>query len=253
MTGTQLPPTFPQPAPSRGLSVLQIAGIGCVVVLLLFCVLSYVAVRNFKSIAANMANKVIADAVDQSSLPLDQKKRIKTRIDELVQSYKSGKITDEHLGRVMERLAQSPLLPLGAVYAANEKYIVPSDLPQDQKDAAVRTLHRLAFGAHDKRITQAKLDEVLATVQTGPPGDRKLKDRLSPAELQTFLAAAKAAADEAQVPDMVPEVNIADEVDKIIDEALAPAPAPVPGGPTSQPAAAVEGEAVSDEVSPASP
>jgi hypothetical protein len=166
--------------------------------------------------------------VDDSTLPPDQKQRIKSRVDGLVRDYKAGKITDQDLGRVMEELAQSSLLPLGAVYAANERYIMPSSLTPEQKAAAVITLRRLAHGVYTKAISQQKLQAVLDLIQTGPPGDREFKQTLTADELAQFLAAAAAAADEAKVVAQPPELNIADEIDRVIDASLNPAAAPPP-------------------------
>ncbi len=94
-----------------------------------------------------------AQAIQQSQLPDDQKTRITKRVDGLADDFKNGKITFEDFGKVLEQIGDSPLLPLAMVYGAEEKYLKPSALSKEEKDAGVRSLQRLARGVAEKNIT----------------------------------------------------------------------------------------------------
>jgi len=112
---------------------------------------------------------------------------------------------------------------LGLVMAADEKYVKPSGLSNDDQDAARRTLQRLARGAFEKTIPENEVQEAMQLVmQHQPDGSQQLKERLTDDELKAFLEKAKEKADAASVPDEPFEVNIADELEKAIDKAIKP-------------------------------
>ena len=73
----------------------------------------------------------------------------------------------------------------------------------------------------DESIDQATAEEIMAEItETSPSGEVQVKEDLSDEELRSFLAKAKTAADEAGVPEEVPEVDPSDEIRKVIDEAM---------------------------------
>lgn len=200
-------------------------GCGCAmgVLLLIFVGLGVWIAMNWKQMASDLAKQVAADAISKSSLPEVDKARILKRINDLADDFKSGKVSTEQMGMVMEQIAQSPLLPLGMVTAADEKYLKPSNLSNEDKDSGRRTLQRLARGAFEKTIPQNDTQEVMNLVmETQPGGGQRLKDHLTDAELNAFLDKAKEKADAAKVPDEPFEVNIADELEKAIDKVLKP-------------------------------
>ncbi len=178
---------------------------------------------NWKNWVADIGKQVAADAVAKSSLPEVDKARIRNRINQLADDFKAGKVSTEQLGKVMEQIAQSPLLPLGLVMAADEKYVKPSGLTDEDKDAGRRTLQRLARGVFEKSIPDNDKQEVMKLVmEPQPGGGERLKERLTDDELKAFLEKAKEKADAASIPDEPFEVNIADEIEKAIDKVLKP-------------------------------
>ena len=178
---------------------------------------------NWKTWTADWSKAVTAQVVAQSSLNPEDKARIIKRIDSLADDFKSGKLTLEQAKRVMKQIAQSPLFPIAMVMAAEEKYVKPSGLSADDKAAAQITLQRLARGAFEKKIAEADLQEVMQLLmQKQPDGSQQLKQTLTDTELTAFLDKAKEKADKASVPDESFDVNIADELEKAIDRALAP-------------------------------
>ncbi len=212
-------PAPPQPSGCRNFAL----GCGCAAGCLLLVVagIGVWLSMNWKIWSADFTKKVAADAVAKSSLPVDDKARILKRINQLADDFKAEKVSTQQLGHVMEQIAKSPLLPLGLVMAADEKYVKPSGLSGDDQDAARRTLQRLARGAFEKSIPENDLQEAMQLVmQHQPDGNQQLKERLTDDELKAFLEKAKEKADAASVPDEPFEVNIADELEKAIDKAL---------------------------------
>lgn len=222
-TNDRFDPTPPQPSGCRNFAM----GCGCAFggLLLVVVAVSVWIAMNWKHWAATFTKQAAADAVAKSSLSPDDKARVLKRINQLADDFESGKVSTQQLGRVMERIAQSPLLPLGLVMAADEKYVKPSGLSDEEKDAGRRTLQRLARGAFEKTIPEHDTQEVMKLVMEPQPGGgsgERLKERLTDDELKAFLEKAKEKADAANVPDEPFEVNIADEIEKAIDKALKP-------------------------------
>jgi hypothetical protein len=200
-------------------------GCGCAAGVLLLVVVAIGAwvYMNWKIVVADGAKKFAADAVAKSQLSPDDKARVLNRINQLADDFKGDKVSTEQLVKVMEEIAKSPLLPLGLLTAAEEMYVKPSGLSEDEKDAGRRTLQRFARGAFEKSIPQKDAEEVMKLLtEKQPNGTDKLKERLTDAELQAFLQKAQEAADAANVPDEPFEVSIADELDKAIDKVLKP-------------------------------
>lgn len=211
----------PQPSGCRNFALGCGCAIGCL--LLVAVGIGVWVALNWKNWAADLGKKVAADAVAKSTLPAEDKARILKRINQLADDFKAGKVSTEQLGRVMEQIAKSPLLPLGLVMAADEKYVKPSGLTDEEKDAGRRTLQRLARGAFEKSIPENDTQEVMKLLtDRQPDGSEQLKEHLTDDELKAFLEKAKEKADSANVPDEPFEVNIADEIEKAIDNVLKP-------------------------------
>ena len=214
-------PTAPPPSGCRNFAF----GCGCAAACLLVIAagIGIWVAMNWKDWAADFGKQVAADAVSKSLLPAEDKARVLKRINQLADDFKAGKVSTQQLGKVMEQIAQSPLLPLGLVMAADEKYVKPSGLSNEEKDAARRTLQRLARGAFEKSIPENDTQEVMKLVTDHESnGNERLKERLSDDELKAFLEKAKEKADAASVPDEPFDVNIADEIEKAIDKVLKP-------------------------------
>lgn len=115
----------------------------------------------------------------------------------------------------------SPILHVGMVMLAEEKYVKPSGLSDEEKADARRTLDRLARGVHEKKISETELEQVGAPITvTKPDGSTELKETVTDEELRAFLKLARDKADEHEVPDEPFDVNIAEELEKAIDSAL---------------------------------
>jgi hypothetical protein len=186
----------------------------------------------WKNLAAAGINAMAEAITQQSDLPQDQKDRIQASIKGVAEDFKAGKISTEQLGKVMEEIAASPLLPVGIVAAAEEKYVKPSGLSQEEKDAGKRTMERFARGLFEKKIPEAEAQNVLEPISEGKFSitmsgqsreanqEFRLKDKVNDAELREFLSRAKAKVDEKQIADEAYRVDIAEELEKAINKAL---------------------------------
>lgn len=214
--------------------------IALVVILLLGLGVGIYVYSNWKGWAASVMSATTEQLLQQSPLAKEEKDRIMARVDALGTEFKEGKITGEQLANVAKAIGESPILPSGMVIATERKYLNPSALSNEEKDAGRRSLQRMARGIVEKKITMNEAETAAAPISTKDAnGNFKLKDAVTDAELREFLANAKAKADSVQIPDEPYVINFADELDKVIDQALgrAPAtPAPATPAPTTPPA-----------------
>ncbi|MHC4878927.1 MAG: hypothetical protein ACYTGL_20950 [Planctomycetota bacterium] len=213
------------PPKKEGMSGCAIAAIGCGVVALLILILggitAFWVAQNARELGADFASTALKQGIRELDLPANQVTRINARIDDVAQQFKDEKLTLEEVGSIFQQIAEGPLMPAGLALVAKRMYVRDSGLSEDEKAAAELSLHRFARGSIDQTIPEAERDAVLDLISTkDAQGNRQFEQALTDDEVRGFVAAAKKAADDAGVPEKVPEINFADEFDKAIDEAL---------------------------------
>lgn len=186
----------------------------------IFAAVNY-AVQQARQLAADVSRQTLVDMVEQSEMEAEDKQAVIAQIDRVAADFKSGKITLEQVGQVMEELAQSPLFVLLMVRAAESKYVLPSGLSDEEKTQATLTLERVARGVFEKKIDPDSLDAALDPISTtDAQGQRQLKERVSDDELRAFLAECRKLADGAGMPAERFSVDIGDEIKRSVDRAL---------------------------------
>jgi hypothetical protein len=200
--------------------------LGCLGVILLVIVVGIIAgiyvARNARQWVGDGMHTAGVAMIKDSNLPDDQKERIILQIDELHQGFLAGVITFEQLGQVFAEIAESPLLPMGLVWAMDAKYVEPSGLDDQAKADARLQLQRFARGVYEEQLNETDVDEVIEPYSTvAPDGSRELKEQLTDEELNALIADVKQRADSAGISNEPFDVDIAAEVEKAIDEALA--------------------------------
>ncbi len=201
----------------------------CLVGCLLMCVVGgllcagtvWYVYSNAKRIASNLARDAIVGTVEQSDLDQEEKQAIIAQVDRVVDQYQAGEISTEDLGRIMEELAESPLMGAILIRSVELKYIEPSGLGESEKEDARLTLQRVLRGLYEKQLTTDDLEPAMDHVSyRDSQGNRQLKNRISDDELRDFLTACQEQADAAEIPDEPYEVQISQEIQRAIDRAL---------------------------------
>ena len=199
--------------------------IALVVIILLGVGIGVYVYSNWKGWAAGLMSATTEQVLQQSPLAKEEKDRIMARVNALGVEFKEGKITSDQLGNVAKAIGESPILPSGMVIATERKYLNPSALSNEEKEAGRRSLQRLARAIVEKKVTMDEAETAAAPIATKDAnGNFKLKEAVTDAELRQFLANAKDKADAAKIPDEAYVINFADELDKVIDQALGRAP-----------------------------
>lgn len=211
---------------------------GCLIavgiVIVLIATAGIIIGLNWKKWTVSMMQASVKTQLDATSLPQDQKDRIITKFEAVSNDWRDGKIDMPQLARVMDTLGQGPFVPLALVYAADAKYIKVSKIPEDEKVAARLALDRFARGIVEKTIPADETKRLMTYIEVSGTSNHQIKNVLTDEELRKFIAAAKAKADEAKVPEEPYTVNLADELDKAINQALT-STAPIAPPPIAAP------------------
>ncbi|QDU26415.1 hypothetical protein ETAA8_14930 [Anatilimnocola aggregata] len=213
----------PQPASQSGCLWGCVIGgaIGFLVVILVCAGAAYYVVANAKSLAVGVARNFAVQMVEASELPADDKQQVVTQIDRVVDEYKKGKINEKDLENIFAEIQNSPLLAVTVVYFIEKQYLDRSGLTAEEKENAKLQLQRVIRGRLEKKIEQSDIDALLAPLmQMQPDGTQKVKEQLTDDEIKKLIADSQKLADDAQVPNEKFEVDIGDEVKRIVDQGL---------------------------------
>lgn len=209
----------------KGMSGCAIAGIGCGVVAFILLIAAGVGVyyvsTHGRQLATRFATGAMKDGLAELDIPQNELQRINSRIDEIGNKFKSGEIELDEVQIIARKFADSPLLSAGIALFFKRAYLDASSLSEDEKQAGKLAARRFVRGGIDQSIPEHEREAVLDLISTKDSrGSRKFRNKLSDAEIREVIAAMTQAADDAGIPADVPEINMADEFDRIIDEAM---------------------------------
>jgi hypothetical protein len=194
--------------------------LGCLGVLVVLAIVGAIGAYVVAQKAPDFIRETIAKGINESDLKPEDKKMVLQQVDRLVEGYKADKVDLQKLGQLAEDFVQSPLMDLLIAFGAKVKYIDKSGLTPEEKTEAERTLHRVARGVIEEKISQEQLDIALNHISNKVGQSRQFKDEVTDEELRAFLQECKRLADEAMIPDEDVQVDIGGELKKLVDKAL---------------------------------
>lgn len=212
--------------PTAGKSRMRSCLTGCLIVFVILLVIAILigvwVARNWRDWAASAATEGIRQAISNSQLPAQEQQEIMVEVDRVAKGFRDGTVSTEQLGRLVERLVQSPLMSLMVTSTIEQHYFAKSGLSEEEQTAGRQTLQRFIRGALDNKIDQAGVDAAMAHVaDRDARGQWKLRQTLTDDQLRAFLAEAKKQADAADIPDQPADIDPSAEIKTIVDEALA--------------------------------
>ena len=208
----------------------KIGGIGCLLLLVVALVGGYFAFKNKDILVrAGTAKVMIVGAEAMFSgfqMSAEDKEAAMAPIHELAAKIKSGEVSMEQGGKILEELAQSSLPIVMTLKAFDVAHLQPSELSADEKKTARITMSRFAKGLMDKSIDQSTgkaISDIVTTKTIGTDGKEssELKKTITNQELTNCLQIMKEAADEAGIENKLFPVDIASEIRKAIEKGIA--------------------------------
>lgn len=217
-------PTYTE-APPRERSGCRSCMTGCLIVGAVLLVLLIIAgiwiYRNWRDWGADFASMALAQAVDATALPAGEKQEMKVQVDRVTEAFRDQRLPIEKLGTLVEQIVESPVMTTLVVSAAEKQYLDESGLSDEEKVDGRQILRRFLRGLIDEKIKEPEFDAVMAHIADRQPGGNwELREQVSDEDLRKFLAAAKEAADKAEIPDEPEAVDPSEELKKMIDAAL---------------------------------
>ena len=197
--------------------------VGLIAALLIFTAIGVYAVKNYNVWLAHGITAGMNAVINSSAIPEQEKAEVTRIISRLKQDYLAGEITLAELGLILEAIGTCPALPIGLVVQLEQSYVAPSDLSANEKTAAGLHLNRLARALADGRIDWAVSGQLLAPISDpGEDGKQVLRspDRVSDEEIREVVLTAKYYADEAGISEVMIDIDISDEFNKSVQEAL---------------------------------
>jgi hypothetical protein len=223
------------PEKKSGVSCLKIAGIGCLLFLIVGGVTVYYVVTHFKSLAISLGTTIAIAGINESEMSDEQKKGFIKHIERIAEKAKNDQISEKQLKYFMNEISRSPLLPMAMVSLADNRYVQPSGLTADEKKRGTLDLQRFGRGVVERdskdqpKISAQSVEAALDMVAPKNPGNknqRQFKKTITDTELKKFLALVRSKADEVEIPEEAYQIDPAAEFGKLIDRALAAEDAP---------------------------
>lgn len=223
----QFPPSPPQymtpPRKSGGNLVLSLVMIGGGMLILLSVLVVagvWYAVSNLKGWLADVGREGVVAVVEQSRIPRHEKSEVIEQIDRVVAAYKAGEIGDEEMEELLTRLGDSPALAYITLYGIEEDYLEQSSLPPAEQEELRLAMRRSLYALTEKMISFDAFSTVV------PFDDGHGEPLGLPAEdvneiVRDWTHDLKTLCDEAGVTNDPPEVDVGDEMKKLVDELLA--------------------------------
>lgn len=201
---------------------------GCLVVLGVLAILGVIAgiwlANNWRDLAAEVLTPPLIEAIERSDMTEEDKARVIAQVEALSQEFRDKKISLEEMGRVIEEIAESPVLPVAAVMFVEEQYIRRSGLSEEEKADARLQIGRLARGVFEEKIDEERIRYVVEPISepgsTGDDFEIRPPDRVSDDDLRRMIERAREEADAAEIPDEAFLVDIPGELERAIEKAL---------------------------------
>lgn len=212
--------------------------VGCLAVLGVVAVLAVVGgvivYMNWKGWTASAMNAGMKAAVAETNLPADQVGRINTQVDQLTAAFEAGDITFEDLANVVQALENHPLLAVGLLEYIEYSSLRVSGLTDEERAAGTLATQRLQRGMIEQGLTMKDIESVLEPVsQRGSDGDLQPLQNPTAPQVRLYIDAARAKADDLGIADEPYDVDVAEQIERLINDTLGrevvSAP-PAPGG-----------------------
>jgi hypothetical protein len=198
-------------------------GIGCFAALLVVAGMLAVGgvylYNNFKRLTAETAVQAVRQGIRESELPAEQQTAIIQRVEELANDFRSGDLTMEEMFEIGQRIIESrAVIASGAEFVVRKEILDGAALDQDEQTHVDRLMDRLARGIVSEQLEFADFESVKDIILVrGEDDEYRLKEHLSREDVDEFIGALEALVDEADIPDEPFEIDLAAELDRIIE------------------------------------
>lgn len=199
--------------------------VGCLAVLGVIVVVAVVGgiivAMNWKSWTAGAMNAGMKAVVAETKLPAEQAGRINIQIDQLTAAFENGDVTLQDLGLVIEALEDHPLLPVGVLEYIQYNSLKAPGLTDEERAAGMLATQRLQRAMIDGLMGLNDLDPILEPIsQRDSDGDLQPIQNPTAPQVRLYIEAAGNKADELGVPNEPYDVDLAEQIERLINDTL---------------------------------
>jgi hypothetical protein len=180
----------------------------------------YVA-SNFDKWVVSFGREAIVAGINDSELPAGEKTEVIAQVDRLVNAYKERKINQADLERVFTELEDSPALKALALYGIDDEFLTGTSLTDKEVEQGRRTFQRALRAVYEGKIADEDFYAALPDDQGEPVRLASTNAPENDDDLRLALVKLKVIADNAGIPNEPFQLDIGDEVKKLVDRALA--------------------------------
>lgn len=199
--------------------------VGCLAVLGVIAVLIVVGVvvvwMNWKGWMGGAMNAGMKAVVAEANMPAEQVGRINTQIDQLTGAFEAGDVTLEDLGQVIEAMEHHPILPIGVLEYIEFNSLQAAGLTDEEKAAGTLATQRLQRAFIEGQMVLDDLDPVLEPIsQRDADGDLEPIQNPTAPQVRLYIEAAEKKADELGIPNEPYDVDLAEQIERLINDTL---------------------------------
>lgn len=220
MDGSSLNENFPAPAPAKGSSVLRILGMGCLISLLILFAIGFYISQNWRGWTAGFITQAVEQALKESLLPENEQTQIRVAVKKVITRFEAEELSTEQFTQLIQKFQEGPLFILTLFRGFEIQHIKSSLLDAAEKADAPLQFDRILRGWVERKIDLKKLEELILILPKDSDGN--VKENLTDEEIRAFLKKVKDIADSFEIPNEPFTINIAEEIDKIIEQVLQP-------------------------------
>ncbi len=190
------------------------------------------AIMNGRSLLAWTVSKPLNAVIEQCSLPEDQKIRLSASLDGLINDFRDKRISFAQLSAVFQELVEEPFIDLVLIEIVRGEAAKSGHFgDQDLSDISL-SLDRLQRGIVEGTLRGDAVATTMDCVSAAQPGGtRQLKQPVTRADIAELMAAAAKHADQAGIPRERYQVDIAGELQGVIDRQLGRSTGTAPAAP----------------------
>lgn len=219
--------------PARARNVLLVGCISVIVfVLLIVGIGAIVAWQNWRSWTANISTAALDESLREIHLPETERDALMLRARMLASEFVGERITFEEFTKLGEAIGDSDLMPMLISKALYGGYIAPSTLSDEDKARGQLAFGRLARGFSEGTISEEDLEIVVKPL--GKSGQYRIKTdsgsstgfamraprQVSNEDLLKTIGNAEKLAEEKQIGPEPLDVDIVQELDRLVEETL---------------------------------
>jgi len=218
---------------------LALIFLGCITLGGIVCIAGlYYVVNNMDRWLVGLGREAIVAMINESEISATEKTEVITEVDRVVTAYKARKINQADLEKALNDLNDAPALKVLSLYGLDEAFLTSSGLTEEEITAGRRSFERALRGVYEGKFSEEDLYAVLPIdaaddemidnkVGQADRGDNitlvanQAKSSASDDDIRESLAKLKVMVDNARIPDEPFQLDISDEVKKIVDRLLA--------------------------------